>query len=139
MSDSYTLFSEVIDNITEQEKQWIEEESIKMAAQIDLGSLCEMNWEKNKDGTYELNFYSTDYGDVEAIATMLRKFIAKFKPDAIYTFEFVVTCSEPEVGEFFGGAFVITNKKVYSMGTGDWCGRKVYEIINRREKNGQCY
>jgi hypothetical protein len=52
------------------------------------------------------------YGDVESAAAIIQAFIRKFRPDSVFRLTWAASCSKPRIGEFFGGAVVISSSVI---------------------------
>ena len=50
----------------------------------------------------------TPHGDPTHVAWLVRKFLARFRPDECWSLTFATTCSKPRAGEFGGGAVFVT-------------------------------
>lgn len=52
--------------------------------------------------------YAQDWGYVDNVAHLVRKFLKQFRPDDCWSLTWASTCSKPRVGEFGGGAVFVT-------------------------------
>jgi hypothetical protein len=56
--------------------------------------------------------YSEGYGSIDQVVCLVRKFLKRFRPNDVWTLTYAATCSKPRVGEFGGGAVIVTAKRV---------------------------
>jgi hypothetical protein len=107
MANNYTLFSEVLPNLTDEEAQWLKEqletglEDSRVLHQFDTDD------EPDGWGRY-LWLYADESADLEQVAIFVQKFLRQFRPDQYWSLTFATTCSKPRVGEFSGGAAFVT-------------------------------
>ena len=47
--------------------------------------------------------------------------------------EWAETCSKPRIGEFGGGAFVVSKEGSHYMNTGTWACKKIREVQGNRD------
>ena len=140
MADFHTYFSEVIGDITEEERAWAEkvlkydveghdEESgaCRACALLDLleappsagfedddwPGFC---WKLDAD---ELWLYSEDNYEEGHLALFVQAFIRKFRPDYTFSVTSALVCSKPRMGEFGGGWMVITKDEIRAGNTWD--------------------
>jgi len=55
-----------------------------------------------------LYLWAEECGDVEHAALFVQQYLRKWDPTGVVGFEYSVSCSKPRVGEFGGGAVVVT-------------------------------
>lgn len=123
MANNYHQWSAEIDNLTAAELDWFETsldeeredladlpwycdaaESIDFSRYIDRDECC-------------IHFYAEESGDLESLEALIKKFIRKFRPDFIFSVTWADTCSKMRVGEFGGGAMVVSRFKTQWMNT----------------------
>ena len=72
-------------------------------------------------------------GYVDGAAQLVRKFLKKFRPDQCWSLTYATTCSKSRVGEFGGGAVVVTADEIR------W--QNAYEFVEQQraafEQNGK--
>lgn len=69
----------------------------------------------------DVTIYAEEYGNPDAVACTLRRFLKQQAGSLkVMGFEWAVTCSKPRVGEFGGGAVVVTNRGIRYMNTSTW-------------------
>lgn len=56
--------------------------------------------------------YSDDYGDVDLTAMLVQAFLRRFDPTKNFILRYAAYCSKTRVGEFGGGALVVTAQRI---------------------------
>ncbi len=56
--------------------------------------------------------FSDEYGDLDQVAELVQQFLRRFRPSQSWAMCYAATCSKPRVGEFGGGAVIITAKRI---------------------------
>ena len=142
MANNYMQFSEVIDSLTDEEIKFFEEVcSYVLPLDLEgeppawydvdsegLGFSAEID-----EGTRELWLYAEEYGNLGTLEALVLEFIQKFRPDYVFTLSFAETCSKMRVGEFGGGALILSREGAKSISTYGWLSHREAEI---REKRG---
>lgn len=72
------------------------------------------------EGICALWIYAEEAGEPEHFAAVLEAFLKKFRPTGILTFSWATTCSKMRVGEFSGGAAVVTGDGTKFMDAQSW-------------------
>jgi hypothetical protein len=73
---------------------------------LDFVGFC---WDIQKDdGGTSLWIYAEESGDVEQVAYFVQLFLKRFAPDGWWTLTWANTCSRMLVGQFSGGAVLVT-------------------------------
>ena len=150
MADNYTLFSATLDNITEEERVWWEEEVSPLSIDADEDDIkvfaFKMGIEEEAAEYYpefewayqayhnHIWIYSEEGGNLENVANTVKTFLAKFRPNEIWSMEFAFTCSKPRIGEFGGGAMIVTATDIKWLNTTTWIQSEVAALSN--EKGG---
>lgn len=67
-------------------------------------------------------------GNVDFVVQFLQAYMLKFKITKPIAFEFAFTCSKPRVGEFGGGAVVVTATGSDWLNTAQWIQKKLSEM-----------
>jgi hypothetical protein len=137
MANNYTQYSEMIRNITPEEKQWIE--AVLKNFELDDGDVppgLEAEWNLLDEDTKALNqqlhsddyeegytrwlgfsaeveddglwLYSEEGSDLEKTATFVQAFLKRFRPDDHLIISYAEWCSKLRLSEFGGGAVLIT-------------------------------
>lgn len=142
MSNYFTLFSTLINDITPEERSWVE---AYLAARIqeetkvddidtddvedapDIGFAW--SFEKAHDGSIYLHLYSEEYGgDVDKVADFVQAFLAAYRPDDVFKMEFANTGDSPgAIDAFGGGAVIVTAAGQRWMNTGLWLAQQESE------------
>lgn len=162
MANNYLEFSEILEIKTEEEEKWFrkhsepiedleelidedgeldEELADKYYADLeyddnlrDWGSFC-----VEMEGTFEDNnrrawIHTEEYGDPYQVACLVKAFFKKFGREEWWVLPWAEYCSKPRVGEFGGGACVVTKDEIKWLNMGDWVVDTVKELED--EKNG---
>lgn len=148
MANNYLQFSEMIDGLTDEEIKYFQG-VCGYEPPLDLEGKPYEGWEppawydvdseglgfsaEIDEGTRELWVYAEEYGNLGTLEALVLEFIQKFRPDYIFTLSFAETCSKMRVGEFGGGAMIISREGAKSISTYDWLSHREAEI---REKRG---
>jgi hypothetical protein len=77
------------------------------------------------DGSHSWWVSSEEYANIDQVVDVVQEFLRKFRPDACFRLEYADTCSKPRVGEFGGGAVLVTAVGADWMNTGDWLSRQL--------------
>lgn len=149
MADNYLLFSEQIDDLTEQEMDWLFDWLTAINARIEErssgvdidGKPTELtdgdDDESNPDEweslgfAYLINrndrsiwFHADEYGNVAHVGQIAYEFIRQFRPHASFTLTWASTCSKPRIGEFFGGGMYVDAGGLEFYSADQWIGEK---------------
>ncbi len=138
MANNYLEFSEAIDDLTEDEKRWWENEQLLVQERMDKdGEDGYDAWsdERNcQDFDIEgdsIWFHADESGDVEKVADIVQRFFKGFRPHAIFTLTWAAYCSKPRIGEFHGGAVVVTADEVIMESSGEWVFRMKRDLESK--------
>ena len=63
------------------------------------------------DGRY-LWIYSDDYGNIDQVGHFIQQFLKRFRPNNCWSLTYACTCSKPRVGQFGGGAVIVTGSDI---------------------------
>lgn len=154
MADNYTQFSEAL--VVKNKKElawwrlilragdksvsdhWLDNEPMTEAAKLWVPILGSENdngyeflWKIDEDGSqYNLWFHSDEYGNAEHVAGIVQAFFKYMRPKGrdIFTLTWADTCSSSRVGQFGGGALVVTKKRVCWLNTWDWVSQRVKRL-----------
>ena len=149
MSDSYTQFSEMIEELTEKEEKWLEEilhfdpetdntdELLERLPQLpysfDFDNYPGFEYElKRKDKNLWL--YSEETYCEENLCNVIYAFIKKFRPESIFTLSGGYTCSQLRLKEFGGVWLVISADGVKGGNTWDAAEEQVAKIWDLRKR-----
>lgn len=161
MANNYLEFSEALEIKTEEEEKWLMkysepieniEELIDEDGEIDedlaekyyedldyedeirdWGSFCVAMEGTFEDKNREAWIYSEEYGDPYQVACLVKALFKKFGREDWWQLSWAEYCSKPRVGEFGGGAFVVTKDEIRWLNMGDWVADTIKELEN--EKN----
>lgn len=141
MASTYTYFSETLDDVTQEEADWIDKvlnlefeedsEVIKEFCSLldcqrsDLGD--DIDWwpsfswmlEKEGDAPWSLWLYCDEGYREENLVLFMRTFIRRFRPNYVFTLTAAHTCSRMKIKEFGGSWMVITKDGVEGGNTWD--------------------
>ncbi len=123
MANYYVQFSEVIEELTDAEIDWMKEcFNYEPPEELPEGYTYP-NW-YDEDAAFlgfdhELSLeqravvlYAEEYGNIDTLEAFVREFIAKFRPDYVFSIGWAETCDKMRRGSFGGGAMIITKDKV---------------------------
>ena len=83
------------------------------------------SWDIQKDeGGTRLWIYAQESGDVEQVAYFVQLFLKQFAPDGWWTLTWANTCSRPLVGQFSGGALLVTARETFFNDSICWLDAK---------------
>ena len=112
MADNYVQFSEQITKLTTVEKNWLENRltELEEIAENDEAFGClGFNYEFSGVGdNFALWFYSDEWAEFTYLEQLIKEFLTKFRPTETFSITWAATCSKPRIGEFGGGAMVIS-------------------------------
>jgi len=146
MANNYTKFSLAF-KVTPKACEWIETLLAKASAAAgddtddkDIQAVFP-NWDSTQCVGFEWNIRAEGVGkkcvhtmwicdgggegDVDSVANFIKAYLAKFNPKGKVGFEWANTCSSQRVGEFGGGACVVTAKKQKWLGTAFWMNKEL--------------
>lgn len=139
MANNYLEFSEVIDNLTDEEIVWwrseilriheIQEkiESGEIEDDLDDDSLCfEFELDASRRRVW---FHPDESGNPGAVADVVHRFLKETGRKDCFWLNWAEYCSKPRIGEFGGGAIFVTAKGVEWHTTGDWIQEKRNEFV----------
>jgi len=115
MADNYLQLSTSIENITPEEKKWIDDNIEKFSQQNDApdDDGCDYStfqWDWEGDGSY-LWIYGEEYAEVDNVADFMQAFLKENRPESSLYFSWAETCSKLRIDNFHGGAYFITAKE----------------------------
>ena len=152
MANTYTQFSQVIENITDEERAWLienttspedrfspedEEAMHNWATELglpheecpywpDFGAIIE-------DDKQRLWIYSEESGNLDNVVILVQAFLEKFRPKEVFAMNWAATCSKPRVEEFGGGAIVVSAEEVQSITTFGWSQEAQAKMVKALE------
>lgn len=118
MANNYLEFSEVIENLTPEEIDWWENKAKSVGGYSDEDTTCcDFDIKKKERRVW---FHADEYGDVEAVATMVHAFLGKFRINDCFSLTWASRCQNPRIGEFGGGAMFVTAHEVKFHNAYQW-------------------
>jgi hypothetical protein len=159
MANNYLQFSEQIESITPQQKKWITDylrnpEDDPNYAQadgkidwdawaIDHRGVDADDWPgfdysfDDKDNTLWL--HGDEYGNIDHLQIFIQAYFKKFRPKGLFKLTYAETCSKPRLGEFGGGALVVTADQAIWWGAHAWVSEQLAKLCgkNRAKKRGK--
>lgn len=86
-------------------------------------------WDIQKDdGRTSLWIYAEESGDVEQVAYFVQLFLKRFAPEGWWTLTWANTCSRMLVGQFSGGAVLVTAGETFFSDSIRWLESKQLEL-----------
>lgn len=107
---SYDDWSEDLPNGAEPSAEAFEEYLSKLGV-VDIRRCNDLEYWPSFDWGFTgdcLWVYSEESGDIDNLSIFVQAYLKKFMPKAHFTMQWASTCSKPRVGEFHGGAMVVT-------------------------------
>ena len=87
------------------------------------------SWDIQKDdGGTSLWIYAEESGDVEQVAYFVQLFLKQFAPDSWWTLTWANTCNRMLVGQFSGGAVLVTARETFFNDSIRWLESKQLEL-----------
>ena len=115
MANNYLQLSTSIENITPEEKKWIDDNIEKFSQRDDDGEeYSTFDWDWQQDGSY-LWIYGEEYAEVGNVADFMQAFLKENRPESSLYFSWAETCSKLRIDNFHGGAFFVTAKDKKSV------------------------
>lgn len=126
MANNYLEFSEIIENLTQAEIEWWENEVKRISDAIEedaegayeSDSICPNFYlEKNSQSVW---FHGEECGNPDRVANIVQRFLKQFRPKECFSLTWSCTCSKPRIGEFGGGAVFVTANEIQFYSTDEW-------------------
>ena len=141
MANNYCQWSESIEELTEEEMDWLhscfsweppegafDDEKFEWPAWYDRDAES-VHFEYDLDRKRGiLHVYAEEYGNIDTLSALIHEFIQKFRPDFIFSMSWADTCSKMRIGEFGGGAMVISREGEKWINTDDFINNTVNAI-----------
>ena len=153
MANNYLHFSEQISDLTDEEIKFLNDAFGWTPPYNEDNELPEgFEWphwyDQDAEGVgfeYDLNYdlnqeerslwvYAEEYGNVDTLAALVHELIVKFRPDYVFTLTYSETCSKPRLGEFGGGAIVVSKYGTRSINAHGWVSEESLAIADRIQK-----
>jgi hypothetical protein len=106
------------ENRSSEEADWVGCRALRDMADYDpnngadAGFQYEFHDSDDADLGRYLWLYSCDWGFVDNVAHLVRKFLGQFRPADCWSMTWSTTCSKPRLGEFGGGGVFVTAEQV---------------------------
>jgi hypothetical protein len=152
MADNYTQFSEMIENVTPEEAEWVEtvlgididdakdtDQAVAALADL-LGRKTEelkdvdlewwpgFDWSTSGAEKGSLWLHAEEGFQEDCFILFIQSFLRRFRPKDIFTLSAACFCSKPRIKEFGGFCLVITKDEAFGENTWDWADNKMAEI-----------
>ncbi|HOX42937.1 MAG TPA: hypothetical protein PK668_05045 [Myxococcota bacterium] len=94
----------------------------------------EFAFQKTVNGGTEVWLYADESANLDYLANVAQRFLARFRPNACFGLSWAGTCSRMRVGEFGGGAMFVTAKGIEWKTTWDFIDeqRQKFEAAKQR-------
>lgn len=150
MANNYVLFSAML-AITAKQKEWLKKNLISHSDWEDLpadvvedarkakkatalhkyyeegGGFPSFEWEFDEDGFW---VYSEDSGSVDDAVSVVFELLRATRSNKVFAIEWADTCGKPRVGEFGGGACVVTRLGAKWVDTGSLVTAMAWDAEN---------
>jgi hypothetical protein len=141
MAQNYMQFSEVIDELTVEEHEWLKNAlALNEDGGYDDGVEPPAWWDDGSE-TFgfeydltpeEFHLYSDEYGNIDTVQALVSEFISLFRKDYVFTLSWSESCSKPRIGEFGGGGMVVTLDETRFMNVWGWLESEKKRIAESR-------
>lgn len=146
MANNYLLFSEIIEDLSAEEMQFFRDALQWEPPYDEEGELPEgFEWPSWYDRDAEsvgfdydlsgtdrsIHFYAEEYGNIDTLAELVHAFLVKFRPTSLFKITYAETCSKMRIGEFGGGALVVSKYGVDWVSAHAWAWQKTRDIARR--------
>ncbi|MBD3260567.1 MAG: hypothetical protein GF334_02645 [Candidatus Altiarchaeales archaeon] len=151
MANKYPLFSEQLQIQSKEEKEWAERLLDRMAELAEGGPYEDEEGILKPENPAEAHavsqgfvgcgwdlcytvsddcvwFYAEEGGDISYVGHFVQEYFKQWKPDGIFSLTYSETCSRPRVGEFGGGAMVVTANEIRYFNAYEWVQETVKNI-----------
>ncbi len=145
MANNYLQFSEQLISLSKEESEWIAllaflasdkddpdhydddrnptSDMAKLAVELfpEESYIYTEVFGPQDDGTYSVWFQSEECDDPEAVGTLVQAFLKKFRhgQNISWPLTWAETCSKSRVGEFAGGAMLVTEDNIFIKHTNE--------------------
>lgn len=153
MANHYTQYSQVVENLTDAEIEWLEfrikgqeeipedmqeafgfflDEADKEGAEVDYWP--DFDAGIDKEHRY-IKFYAEEDGNYANISILMMLFLRKFRPNDYFELSFASYCSVLRPMEFLGGAMFVTANGYEMESSFDWLYEKREAFKAQKKKN----
>jgi hypothetical protein len=119
MADYYTNFSEVIEELSFEEIDWVRK-NLKTYTQDEEHDEWIGGFQSILEGDRTLWIYSEGEGSPTAVCAFVQAFLQAFPKRPPFTMQWSLDCSRPSPGAYGGGAAVVTKDETKIMTTQQW-------------------
>lgn len=153
MANNYLQFSEVLEGLTEEEADWIvavataacdpeQRSSSPVAEELWGDEDCYFSFRKEpsedtenpifETHPFRVWFYSEESDDPHNVARLVQAFFKRFRAGqkCYFTLSWADWCDKLRIGEFGGGALVVTEDFIFCDNASEYIRRKVEELID---------
>lgn len=144
LADPTTVIPDGADGPLEFEKymkQWVSEHQRIYDDAVDETTWPGFDWEIQRDGVgWSLWLHdSGGHSNLEILSVFIQRFLAKFQSEKYVSITYAETCSSPRIGEFGGGAFVVTAKRIKWFSVYEDINKYLKKIGPKAKKKGKCH
>lgn len=160
MANNYLLFSDALVGLTEDQANWardrlkyldmspvdlkdvygqpaldrIKEDGYTFE-ESDDGHILDFQWEVDAgpDGEWSVWFGSEEFGNIDHVVLFVQEFLTKWRPNGVFALSWAQTCSSARIGDFGGGAVVVTADEAQYMNAWSWVQETV-DLLCRQGK-----
>ena len=135
MANNYLEYSEVLDDLTDEELDWWQTEYDRIQsgscteAEEDDDSICE-DFAIDRDQR-QVWFHPDESGNAYAVAKTVQLFLKEHRPEDCFYLQWAEFCSKPRVGEFGGGAVFVTAHQIVWHTAEEWLQKMQTEFAGR--------
>jgi len=151
MADNYLEFSEVIDNLTTAEGDWLDQQldtDAKADCPVFLADFpgrdpydtdCGFTYSfEEYGGRRWLSLTSAEGSNVDYLTHLIGKFLRRFRPDQCWSLTYSISCSKMRIGEFGGGAVFVTADKINQQCAYSWVEQQQAAFQKKRKSKSAC-
>ena len=147
MANNYCQWSELIEELTDEEMNWFHscltwEPPYNDDHELPAGFVFPFWYDPDAGGVnfdYDLkrkertlHVYAEEDGNLDTLSALVQEFIKKFRPDFIFCVSWADTCSKMRVGVFGGGAMVVSREGEKHITTSSFIRNTVAKIKEER-------
>ena len=132
MANNYRAFSQMIKEITAEEKDWIENEAQKTEEDYDgydYDGWLGFDYEFTAQNSFWI--YTEESGDPSRVAQFVQAFLKEFRPSEVFVMNWADFCSKPRIEEFGGGAIVVSADRIKVMDSYCWAENQKDRLLRK--------
>jgi hypothetical protein len=141
MSDTFTIFNEVIADLADDELDWLAETEQLLYESSDWPSWARAAISVDPEDIlyplvdidrphHRVRIYSDDNASPVAVVPLVQGFLRRFYPGSSFSLSWASGSTRPGPGELGGGALLITADAVSRIDTWSWIERHGRDLIN---------